>query len=58
MAETLHLNEVEEQRAKEFKSHHCGDIYYKVYLTGIGSKIVICCAGCKLEEDITDYDCW
>ena len=58
MSKGLHLNEVEEQRAEEFCKHHCGQIFYKVWNTGIGTKIHICCEGCKAEEDISDYDCW
>ena len=58
MSKGLHLNEIEKQRAEEFCKHHCGQIHYKVWLTGVGVRINICCEGCKLEEDITDYDCW
>jgi len=48
MSEGLHLNEVERQRAEEFCKHHCGQIHYKVWLTGVGVRINICCEGCKL----------
>ena len=58
MSKGLDLNEVEERRALEFSAKHCGQIYYKVWNMGIGTKINICCEGCGLEQDITDYDCW
>ena len=54
----LNLDEVEESRVEAFAAKHCGQIYYKVWNTGIGTKIVICCEGCGAEEDISDYDCW
>jgi len=54
----LMLNDKEMKLADEFKNEHCGHIYYKVYPTGIGMKIMICCEGCKVEEDITDYESW
>jgi len=58
MSGALQLNTVEEERVAAFSAKHCGQIFYKVWNTGIGTKIHICCEGCKAEEDISDYDSW
>ncbi|OQA51497.1 MAG: hypothetical protein BWY47_00038 [Bacteroidetes bacterium ADurb.Bin302] len=58
MSYGLNLNDVEEERVEKFRASHCGTIYYKVWNTGIGTKIHVCCEGCKAEEDISDYDSW
>ena len=58
MSNGLNLNDIEMQRYQSFKMQHCGVVYFKVYLGGIGTKIIVCCEGCKEEYDITDYDCW
>jgi len=58
MSTGLNLNDIEQQRADEFKARHCGKIYYKVWFTGIGVVVIICCEGCKAEEDISNYECW
>lgn len=58
MSKGLDLNDIESARADEFIKQHCGQIHYKVWYTGVGTKINICCEGCGLEQDISDYDSW
>lgn len=61
---TFTLDEAEEKSANAFVKLHYEKCrkYVKVSLTaiatGVGSKFVVKCLHCSVEEDISNYDSW
>lgn len=59
------MNEVEVTKANDFIKKHpysCGkgksDFRVRYTATGVGTKIVVKCMGCKAKLDVSDYASW
>ena len=59
--EVLLSNKETKDALSWWNSHRCkknDEMHITLTATGIGRKIIVACASCKREKDVSDYDSW